>query len=1184
MESNIKKQTAKFCGNILVRKTRRRSFLAKALFEGVFGVLTEGSFEYYQSSAQWTRGEKPKCFIEVVNIQAVEEVDDGSFGHPLCFQITYHCCTKKDKSNMRTLYLSAYEVEEFESWLSSLRLACIDNPVSLAKYHPGRFTGKTWSCCKVVTFWGSPGCKSCTIYGIPDFKRQKLSPAIAFSGFGVVARESHYSDMPGSLPFGKGDHLTVSDASGGVEWKAFSTTSTSGYGYIPKDFVTLNSLEEEPWFFGEIPTAITTAILREQVPGCFILRTSGLGTRTILSFRTERTVKHVEVFRDETTHKYRVKDESDSICYANFLQFDSIQQLLDQCKHHATLGTFLEKYPTLKNADEIWKVDWPEVEARQEDHLGLPWIVLNGKFHNEDASIHILPEGSSDILKEKFSNQSRLMMTLNHDNIVRLHGVGQRGPRNFMVQENLISGDLLEYLKSNKSLVFSNPSEMGLILNHVVNGMDYLHENSIEHRELVPKNCLVGEKGQIKISGFHCARSPWCKQTLSDECYKNKVPIPDPEFFRSSGGLWSDVWAFGLFIFTAVTGGEQPITSLEQVLSFSQSNETMDDLGCLVEKLTLCLQEDPNARPTFPELRIQVLTKTGSSTQSCSSHSLEDTLQAQSSAEEVATGSPNKPPRKGNEDPAVFFLEDDENSTMDWASCERTTPYTRDELRQRLKQAELTTLKAKALQKRAEAMKLSILEQVHEAEAKCLKEVEMMTKSFLRRLTEANDRAAEAEQARYLAEEVKRLTEEKYTLYKYESEKNMHELKAMFDDALLERDELMAALRTVGKDFDSTELATPKRRDSIRHLEDKYQRYISTSDRTIQSLKTQLNGVVKHRDQLASDREAIRTEMKDTREALEQAVKEKDEFHFRLEEAQFEIERLEEMISTMTQKRQQAERERDQLQLLTDMSLMKLRQAESVQPKKRASVASLPPRMNERPKEKREPSLRKLSEQLLHMISPSGIERQSNSDEIEMALVHKETNSSSKIKECEVQEPQRRPAQRRPGEVVIPVLQLRKRDRFQIGNKQEAMSLSSQHDSIHKESTEHEENDKGNRGISATKKTKPDEMHENVILDNVSDQSKEGSKTFLIPTLHIEEADTETEIIHTMDLPGIEISYVDENEALDQQMEGEEMEDYDYQHTESPMFFVEGEEGIPRTVYSFDDFSGALEGIPQTSL
>ena len=56
-----------------------------------------------------------------------------------------------------------------------------------------------------------------------------------------------------------------------------------------------------------------------------------------------------------------------------------------------------------------------------------------------------------------------------------------------------LAGDLLEYLKSNKSLVFSNPSEMGLILNHVVNGMDYLHENSIEHRELVSQTKLQNE-------------------------------------------------------------------------------------------------------------------------------------------------------------------------------------------------------------------------------------------------------------------------------------------------------------------------------------------------------------------------------------------------------------------------------------------------------------------------------------------------------------------------------------------------------------------------------------------------------------------------------------------------------------------------------------------------------------------
>ncbi len=45
-------------------------------------------------------------------------------------------------------------------------------------------------------------------------------------------------------------------------------------------------------------------------------------------------MKHIEVLLDETTQKYRIKDESDAVSYANFLQFDSVQQLLDQCKQH----------------------------------------------------------------------------------------------------------------------------------------------------------------------------------------------------------------------------------------------------------------------------------------------------------------------------------------------------------------------------------------------------------------------------------------------------------------------------------------------------------------------------------------------------------------------------------------------------------------------------------------------------------------------------------------------------------------------------------------------------------------------------------------------------------------------------------------------------------------------------------
>ena len=74
----------------------------------------------------------------------------------------------------------------------------------------------------------------------------------------------------------------------------------------------------------------------------------------VLFYRMDKTVKHIEVLLDEATQKYRVKDESDAVCYANFLQFDSIQQLLDQCKQHPSilcmnLNAFNRPFPSSKN-------------------------------------------------------------------------------------------------------------------------------------------------------------------------------------------------------------------------------------------------------------------------------------------------------------------------------------------------------------------------------------------------------------------------------------------------------------------------------------------------------------------------------------------------------------------------------------------------------------------------------------------------------------------------------------------------------------------------------------------------------------------------------------------------------------------------------------------------------------------
>lgn len=304
-----------------------------------------------------------------------------------------------------------------------------------------------------------------------------------------------------------------------------------------------------------------------------------------------------------------------------------------------------------------------------------------------------------------------------------------------------------------------------------------------------------------------------------------------------------------------------------------------------------------------------------------------------------------------------------ETSSFD-STNKNTVRLSSGDVMERLKSVELEALKAKALQRRAEADKDEVLSQVGEAEKKCLKEVELLTRTFICRLNEANDRTAEANEMRYVAEEAKRLAEEKFTLYKYESEKTIHGIKSMFEETMLERDELAQSLKSFGMNIDEN-IKTPERRHSLSDLERKYQKFVSTSDRTIQNMKTQLDDVVHQRDLLTEELNSSRMELRQNRSLLEQVIKERDDFAFRLDEANCEVEKLEETISSMVHKREKAERERDQLQILTDMSLMKLRHVE--RPKKRHSIGSV----SVVSREKRDPNLRRLSVQLMNLRTPT---------------------------------------------------------------------------------------------------------------------------------------------------------------------------------------------------------------------
>ena len=496
-------------------------------------------------------------------------------------------------------------------------------------------------------------------------------------------------------------------------------------------------------------------------------------------------------------------------------------------------------------------------------------------------------------------------------------------------------------------------------------------------------------------------------------------------------------------------------------------------------------------------------------------------------------------------------------------------------LQERVRKAELEALKARALQKKAEAQKEQILVQVQEAEAKCLREVELMTKTFLARLNDANHHVQEAQENRYIAEEVKRLTEEKFTLYKYESERNVHDLKQILDDALLERDELLAALKSVGKDFDHEENKR-ERRDSIKELEEKYQRYISTSDKTIQSLKEQLNEVVKLRDQLASERDASRAEGRDIRVSLDKALKEKQALSLKLEKANCEVERLEEIVSASSQKREQVERERDQLQLLTDMSLMKLKQAEA--PKKtemkRHSISAIGSFKENF--ERSDRNLKELSNQLRDLMSPASKHRQVKlEDSIHEVNELPSSDDATQSKKIPKQ-PRIRNRRKSSKSRKLPSLPDLGTSEDKVGRETTTVHVTAAEDESEKNRpsspsrfvsinyVEVRQSDEEN-GEETREYIRPTPAPVEVMI-----RKEPGVNQHVItPAIHVQPKGVPN-------VPEIEISFVDENENVAKEVGSSD--------EEQPSSLTEDEDIEHELYYEIDGFPNFPEGVPRTSL
>ena len=152
--------------------------------------------------------------------------------------------------------------------------------------------------------------------------------------------------------------------------------------------------------------------------------------------------------------------------------------------------------------------------------------------------------------KQRFHQEAVAAGRLTHPAIVAVHDVGEAEGRPFMVMEYIEGGTLADLLLGGQPLPLADAVEIVL---QVCAALDYAHRHGVVHRDIKPRNILVGP-GVTKVTDFGTARILDASHTLTGTMLGTPAYM-SPEMVRGQAAdPRSDLFSLGVVLYEAVTG------------------------------------------------------------------------------------------------------------------------------------------------------------------------------------------------------------------------------------------------------------------------------------------------------------------------------------------------------------------------------------------------------------------------------------------------------------------------------------------------------------------------------------------------------------------------------------------------------------------------------------------------------